>query len=338
MDDILRRIERELGVADAAERLATRIQQADLHSLLLHVFERRARERTPADVLADYATNRFARPSLADPVALARFDQAAFAALPASFQALELSPVAPLAASSALATVHQNKALASIRSVEVLSDATNVLALECALRRKALLRADTRSAEPVQLAASHRHLRTQAFTPQPNFSAHFRLFALCSAGRDSRDERFHPSALDAHLRFYARIARESLGPAFAVRIALTDLASAAATRSLAPRLPRRRGRVRPGPGVGPRLLRRGLLQDPRPSERGRRRVARARRRRLGGLDREAPLEREGAPGHQRDLERANLRAGQRPGGERSKRVSRSSPSATSPRSLKPAAA
>ncbi len=227
MDDILRRIERELGVADAAERLATRIQQADLHSLLLHVFERRARERTPADVLADYATNRFARPSLADPVALARFDQAAFAALPASFQALELSPVAPLAASSALATVHQNKALASIRSVEVLSDATNVLALECALRRKALLRADTRSAEPVQLAASHRHLRAQAFTPHPNFSAHFRLFALCSAGRDSRDERFHPSALDAHLRFYARIARESLGPAFAVRIALTDLASAA---------------------------------------------------------------------------------------------------------------
>ena len=110
-------------------------------------------------MLADYASNRFARPSAADPVALARFDVAAFAALPAGFEAIELSPVAPLGTASALATVHQNKALASIRSVEVLSDATNVLALECALRRKALLRADAKSSQAVQLAASHRHLR-----------------------------------------------------------------------------------------------------------------------------------------------------------------------------------
>jgi len=224
--DILRRIERELGIPDAAERLATKIQQADLHSLLLHVFERRAAARTPADVLADYAANRFARPSAADPRALARFDVAAFAALPDGFEALELSPVAPLGTASALATVHQNKALASIRSVEVLSDATNVLALECALRRKARLRADARSTEPVHLAASHRHLRTQALPPGPEFFAHFDLFTLCSAGRDTHGGRFHASALDTHLGFYARLAREQLGPAFELRIALTDLASA----------------------------------------------------------------------------------------------------------------
>lgn len=226
MDEILKRIERELGLADAAERLSTRIQQADLHSLLLHVFERRAGERTPADVLADYATNRFARPSAADPVALARFDAAAYAALPAGFTPLELSPVAPLGASSAVATVHQNKALTSIRSLEVLSDATNVLALECALRRKALLRANPKSGEPVQLAASHRHLRAQAFVPHPSFAAHFRLFVLCSAGRDTREARFHPSALAAQLGFYARVAREALGPTFEIRVDITDLASA----------------------------------------------------------------------------------------------------------------
>ena len=226
MDDILRRIERELGVPDAAERLATRIQQADLHSLLLGVFERRAAERTPADVLADYAANRFARPSAADPRALARFDVAAFAALPDGFEPIELSPVAPLGTASVLATVHQNKVLATIRSLEVLSDATNVLALECALRRKALLRADPRSADPVHLAASHRHVRASALADPAHF-AHFDLFTLCSAGRDSRDARFHPSALDAHLGFYARLAREQLGPGFEVRIALTDLESAA---------------------------------------------------------------------------------------------------------------
>lgn len=225
MDDILRRIERELGIPDAAERLGARIQQADLHSLLLAVFERRAGARTPADVLADFASNRFARPSVADPAALARFDVAAFAALPAGFAPVELSPVAPLGTASSLATVHQNKALASIRSVEVLSDATNVLALECALRRKALLRADARSREAVNLAASHRHLRTQALSDPTHF-AHFRLFVLCSAGRDTSAARFHPGALDAHVGFYARIAREALGPAFAIRVALTDLASA----------------------------------------------------------------------------------------------------------------
>lgn len=216
-DEILRRIERELGVPDLAERLGTRIQQADLHSLLLEVFHRRASARTPATVLADYGSNRFVRPSSMDPRALARFDAAAFAALPAAFEAIELSPVAPLGTSSVLATVHQDKALSSIRSVEVLSDATNVLALECAARRK-------RSPGAVHLAASHRHLRTSPYTGPLSF-AHFRLFVLCSAGRDSRDARFHPSALDLHLRFYAELLRDFMGPGFALRFALTDLAS-----------------------------------------------------------------------------------------------------------------
>lgn len=216
-DEILRRIERELGVPDLAERLGTRIQQADLHSLLLEVFRRRASGRTPADVLADFGSNRFVRPATADPRALARFDAAAFAALPREFEPIELSPVCPLGTSSVLATVHQDKALASIRSVEVLSDATNVLALECAARRR-------KSQAPVHLAASHRHLRTSLFQGPLSF-AHFRLFVLCSAGHDSRDVRFHPSALDAHLSFYTQLARDFMGPAFVLRIALTDLAS-----------------------------------------------------------------------------------------------------------------
>jgi len=216
-DEILRRIERELGIPDLAERLGTRIQQADLHSLLLAVFHRRASERTPAALLADYGSNRFVRPSPTDPRALARFDAAAFALLPHEFEPIELSPVAPLGTSSVLATVHQDKALSSIRSVEVLSDATNVLALECASRRR-------RSPEPVHLAASHRHLRTSLYKDPLSF-AHFRLFALCSAGRDSRDQPFHPGALDLHLRFYAELLRDFMGPDLEVRIALTDLAS-----------------------------------------------------------------------------------------------------------------
>lgn len=219
-DEILRRIERELGVPDIAERLGGRIQQADLHSLLLEVFRRRAESRSPADVLADFASNRFVRPSSADPRALARFDTAAFAALPTDFEAIELSPVSPLGTSSALATVHQDKVLASIRSVEVLSDATNVLALECATRRR-------KSAAPVHLAASHRHLRASFFSG-PRMLAHFKIFALCSAGRDSREGRFHPRAIATHLGFYAEVLGAFMGPDFALRFALTDLASESA--------------------------------------------------------------------------------------------------------------
>ena len=234
--EILERIERELGVPGLVERLARRIQHADLHSLLLELFRRRAAERTPAELLADWSANRLVHASSADPRALARFDAAAFAALPDGFEALELSPVCPLGTSSVLATVHQDKALASIRSVEVLSDASNVLALECAARRRALLRANPRSTAAVQLAASHRHLRTQSFSGPLAF-AHFRLFTLCSAGRDTREAPFAARALDTHLDFYARIAREFLGPEFAVRVALSDLASAEPRESWRRQLP-----------------------------------------------------------------------------------------------------
>jgi hypothetical protein len=101
--------------------------------------------------------------------------------------------------------------------VEVVSDATNALALECAARRR-------KSPAPVHLAASHRHLRTSSFSGPLSF-AHFRLFVLCSAGRDARAAPFHASAVDAHLRFYARVARAALGPDVPLRFSLTDLAS-----------------------------------------------------------------------------------------------------------------
>ena len=298
--EILERIERELELPGLVERLAERIQQADLHSLLLELFHRRAEARTPAELLADWGANRFVHPSSADPRVLARFDAAAFAALPAGFAALELSPVCPLGTSSVLATVHQDKALASIRSVEVLSDATNVLALECAARRRALLRADPKSTAAVHLAASHRHLRTQAL-PGPLFFAHFRLFVLCSAGRDGREGAFARRALDAHLGFYARITRELLGPEFAVRVALTDLTSSEPRGIVAARAARRRVRVRPVPHVRPRILHRSVFQDPRAP--GLRRVARARRRRRRRLEREAAQQRQGTPLHQRHLQR-----------------------------------
>ena len=224
IDEILGRIERETGVADLAALLSDRLEPADLHSLLLEVYRSRADRRSPAAVLSDFESNRFVRPASTDPGDLLRWDQVAFASLPDEFEPIELSPVCPLGANSVVATVSQNKALATIRNVEVVSDATNVLALECALRRRALLRQEPKAQTPVRLAASHRLLRTQAYE-DPRLMQHFRLFMLCSAGRDIGGGRFQIEALSEHVRFFLRAARSFVGPGLYLRVSVTDLAS-----------------------------------------------------------------------------------------------------------------
>ena len=85
-----------------------------------------------------------------------------------------------------------------------------MLALECALRRRELLRANPKSTEPVHLAVSQRLLRAQRYE-SPNLAAHFSSFALCSAGRDQGNLRFEIYALGLHMRFYLQALRAFLG-------------------------------------------------------------------------------------------------------------------------------
>src|SRR3954452_14245226 len=170
-DKIVERIVRESGVADLLELLGERIAPTDLQSLLLAVFRRRAVRQTARRVLEQYAGNPFMRPAPADAAALHRLDGLAYA-LAGPFAALELSPLAPLGACSAVAPGDQNKVVTPIRNSEVVSDATNVLALECALRRRGS-RAST-----VRLLASTRLVRAQRYT-DPNSRAHFRMISLC---------------------------------------------------------------------------------------------------------------------------------------------------------------
>lgn len=117
--------------------------------------------------------------------------------LPPSFKALELSPVAPLGISSAVAGVAQSRVVSTGRGSEVVSDATNVLALEAARRR----RAGTRE---VHLAASHRVLRAQQF-PDDNASAHFRSFNLVSSTRDRGSRTAQAALLLQHLVAWAHL-------------------------------------------------------------------------------------------------------------------------------------
>jgi hypothetical protein len=156
---------------------------------------------TPARLLEQYERSSFVRPSDADPAALAAFDRLALAALPPGYEQLELSPVAPLGTIAALGGLSQDWTVSTIRNTELVSDSTCVLALECARRR----RRERSSGNGVRLCASHRLLRGQSFPPGEGLSQHFRLFAVCSAGRDTGSLAFEAESLAEHLGFYLRV-------------------------------------------------------------------------------------------------------------------------------------
>ena len=139
MSKTTERIERELGIKGLTVLLAEQLAPTDLQSLLLEVYRLKAEQRSPAALLADYESNRFVRPSSVSPERLAEWERVALASLPDGFEALALAPVSPLGTSSAVGLVDQNRVVSTIRNSEVVSDSTNVLALECAVRRRKIL-------------------------------------------------------------------------------------------------------------------------------------------------------------------------------------------------------
>ena len=218
--DIVRRVEQRLGLPGVVRSLAERLAPTDLQSLLLAVYRQRSGKRRPADVLRDYESNRFVGPSRASPAALRAVEAALRDGLPEGIEELELSPVCPLGSSAVIAGLSQDWAVPTIRHTEVVSDGTNVLALECALRRRALLRATPRSTKAVLLCASQRLLRPQ-FYDQPNMLAHFRLFHVCSAGRDVGNLSFETATILTHATAYLG-AVQTVMPQLRLEFLLTD--------------------------------------------------------------------------------------------------------------------
>ncbi len=192
---LLDRIERAAGVPGLAETLGS-MPAADLRSLMLEVNRRQAARVKPAQVLAQYRRDRFTGAATQDPAAFAAFDLQAFSVLRAKgYTPIELSPVCPLGTVSAVSPVGQNRVLTTERGTEVTADATNVLALESAVRRS--------GRSWVKLCASHRLLRTQPFPA--GWSQHFRLLALTIAGRDEGSFRFETSSLRSHFEAIATL-------------------------------------------------------------------------------------------------------------------------------------
>src|SRR6266700_4926216 len=183
------------------EVLVERLTPTDLQSLLLEVYRRRALRVQPGKLLERYERDRFVRPSDLAPGELADFERLVWSLLPEHYTAIELSPLCPLGTNSTVATVDQNKVVTTVRNTEVVADATNVLALECASRRRHLLRGDPQNRERVRLCASHRVVRGQAYRAAPGVRPHFRLLWLCAAGRDYASFQFETTSFVQHISF-----------------------------------------------------------------------------------------------------------------------------------------
>ncbi|WP_377267378.1 hypothetical protein [Peterkaempfera sp. SMS 1(5)a] len=219
----------------------------DLTTLLLEVFRRRAERLSPAEVMRRYGSDRFVAPAPTGFAALRRAEDTLVSALPDGFEVLVLAPVLPLAAHSAVATVDPRKVIATIRGSEVAADPTNALALEASARRSRALADDPRSSVVVRLAASQRVSRAQHFEGA-GMLAHFQIFGLVTAGRDTGNRAFEYHQLNEHLRFAARAMAAAGAPETQIRLTcLEDASTPVAERMCAD--------LAPLPGVS-------VLQDP----------------------------------------------------------------------------
>jgi hypothetical protein len=180
------------AIGEAPYRLlASELSASKAQSVWLDVIHQRAAARTPAQVLAQYERDTFSRPGVVDQRTAVEIDGHLLAAASA-FEAIELSPLAPLGTCSTVAVTDQNRTVSAVRSLEVVSDPTNLMALECAARLQA-------SRAPVHLATCQRVVRAQPVPDIKGFTQSFRMFALASGGFETKDHGFTVGSMVLHI-------------------------------------------------------------------------------------------------------------------------------------------
>lgn len=203
MPRIAQLIEDRKGLQGLIEQLHGQLSGSELNTLLLELFRRRSGNLTAPQVLQQFGSNRFCAPSAIGQLHYLEYDTALVRAATArGFQALQLSPLAPLGTCSAVGLVDQNKVVSALRGTEVVADATNVLALQVARDTK-----HTASKEPVKYCTVHRHVRSQGLA-EPWHTAHFGVFCAVTGGFDRGAYAFEGEALRNHIELYLAILQE----------------------------------------------------------------------------------------------------------------------------------
>ncbi|MWV42539.1 hypothetical protein GRF59_02755 [Paenibacillus sp. HJL G12] len=199
----LERILNRLEKSDLITLLTERISSSDLNTLLLKVFNEKVRKSSPNDLLKRYTENRFVHPANVEPLQLKQLEMDILkVAVNQGVSPLQLSPVAPLGSTSVVGTVDQNKVISALRGTEVVSDATNLIALHIA----DLIKYHKSSREDyMRFCTTHRHVRAQYFGDSPGMLAHFHLFCMVTSGVDQGSYDFEKKSLWEHIEIYRTI-------------------------------------------------------------------------------------------------------------------------------------
>ncbi len=160
---------------------------------MLAVFDQRAREGQPVELLRRFESKQASRVLSLDARRLHAAEGALLEAAEA-FEALGLGPALPFGATRTLGGIHQNNILSAARGLEVVGDPSLALALEAARRRRRA------RSEPTRLCACQRVIRMQPL-PDPSLLPHFQLFAAVTASRGGGPLE----ALREQARLYLRV-------------------------------------------------------------------------------------------------------------------------------------
>jgi hypothetical protein len=196
MDKIIAKIQAKLANKEDVLSELAKLTNPELNSFLLELFRIKSQRVNPSEVVKQFNENRFVSPADTNILKLKEIEVEWLTyAEENGYEPLNLSPLAPFAACSSVGLVNQNNVVTALRGTEVVSDATNVIALKIASEFKA---AKDRNLI-LKYSTTHRHIRGQYFS-NPNFSAHFSVFCLVAGGLDNGNYEFEISQLEEHIR------------------------------------------------------------------------------------------------------------------------------------------
>jgi len=199
--EILKKILEKNDCAKLFDQLVS-LKGEDLQTILIALSEVRASKLKPNDILRHAMESRFIETSPVSQKDLILFDADAINVLPKEFEAIQLSPLGPLGTNAVLAGLNQKTMVTTARNSEVLGDASPMLAIEYAKRRK------SGKEGQVDLFTSQRVVRAQNFSVKgftPHFQALFAFSADKFLGRWELLEEF----LEKHISYYLDLIKKA---------------------------------------------------------------------------------------------------------------------------------
>ncbi len=194
MNKIVEKIQTKLSQKEDVLTELRNLPGSELNSFLLELFRLKSEDISPSELLNQFGNNRFVTPSETNIIKIKKNELEWLKyAEKQGFSPVNLSPLAPFGSCSVVGLVNQNNVVSALRGTEIVSDATNVLALKIANDMKGA----KNKQQVLKYSTTHRHVRGQYFT-NPEYSAHFSVFCLASGGSDRGNYHFELSQLNEH--------------------------------------------------------------------------------------------------------------------------------------------